>query len=233
MPSLSAYFHRALREAAKTQWIPADQGIIAYLTHLLTNYARSEQLLDQTQDGMVRRPLVDLYKQANEAESYGERKLALQRLGDLALFVSRIPPDSLARSPVDVDYYIAMGSSAYGCLSDSGGAGARIRNLRSVLAQLSGRFVDFVDLLAHAVEQGQSERLPDLMRLHALEQRPAATAWGASYWRTASCPSGPQRSTDAPSRGPPLGLHPDLSLGPWTPPPPMSHRSSTARPSTS
>jgi hypothetical protein len=43
-----------------------------------------------------------------------------------------------------------------------------VRALRSVFAQISGRFVDFVDLLAEAVEQGQSERLPDLMRPHAL-----------------------------------------------------------------
>ena len=166
--NLSAYFHQALREAAESQKISADQSIIAYLTHLLTDYARSERLFDQTQDGIVRRPLVDLYKQASDAETHGERELALQRLGDLALFVSGILPHSLARSLVDVDYYIAMGSSAYGCLSDSGGAGARVRALRSVFAQLSGRFVDFVDLLAEAVEQGQSDRPPDLMRLHTL-----------------------------------------------------------------
>lgn len=43
-----------------------------------------------------------------------------------------------------------------------------MRALRSVFAQLSGRLVGFVDLHAEAVEQGQSERLPDLMRLHAL-----------------------------------------------------------------
>jgi hypothetical protein len=166
--SLRAYFHQALHEAAKSQKISADQGILAYLTHLLTDYARSERLFDRTQDGMVRRPLVELYKQASEAPTHGERELALQRLGDLALFVSGILPHSLARSLVDLDYYIAMGSSAYGCLSDSEARGAGVRALRSVFAQLAGRFVEFVDLLAEAVEQGQSDQAPDLMRLHAL-----------------------------------------------------------------
>jgi hypothetical protein len=168
VPDLRVYFHQALQEAAQTQRISTDQEILAYLTHLLTDYARSERVFDQTAEGMVRRPLFDIYRQASEAESKGERELALQRLGDLALFVSGILPHSLARSLVDVDYYIAMGASAYGCLSDSSGAGARVRALRSVFAQLSGRFSEFVDLLGETMEQGQTGRTPDLMRLHEL-----------------------------------------------------------------
>ena len=166
--SLRAFFHQALQEAAETQRVDADDAILAYLTHLLTDYARSDRLFDRTQDGMIRRPLVDLYKQANEAETGDERALCLQRLGDLALFVSGILPHSLERSLVDVDYYIAMGASAYGYLSDRGSGGARARALRSVFVQLSRRFGDFVDLLAEAVEQDQSQRAPDLMRLHDL-----------------------------------------------------------------
>lgn len=165
--SLNAFFHQALREAAEVQRLDADEAILAYLTHLLTDYARAERLFDRTRDGVVRRPLVDIYKQAHEAESGDERDLCLQRLGDLALFVSGILPDSLQRSLVDVDYYIAMGASAYGYLSDRGSRGTRVRSLRAVFEQLSRRFVDFVDLLAQAVEQGQT-REPDLMRLHDL-----------------------------------------------------------------
>jgi Rad3-related DNA helicase len=166
--NLKAFFHQALHEAAETQRLRADDTIMAYLTHLLTDYARSDRLFDRTQDGIVRRPLVDIYKQASEAETSGERELALQRLGDLALFVSGVLPHSLQRSLVDVDYYIAMGASAYGSLSDSTSPGARVRALRSVFVQLSHRFVDFVDLVAETIEQGQSIRHPDLMRLHDL-----------------------------------------------------------------
>lgn len=166
--SLRAFFHQALQEAAETQRVDADDAILAYLTHLLTDYARADRLFDRTRDGVVRRPLVDIYKQANEAETDDERELCLQRLGDLALFVSGILPHSLERSLVDVDYYIAMGASAYGYLSDRGSGGARVRALRSVFLQLSRRFGDFVDLLAEAVEQGQSPRTPDPMRLHDL-----------------------------------------------------------------
>ena len=168
VPNLTAFFHDALHEAAQTQRLAADAAIFAYLTHLLTDYARTDRLFDRTQDGVVRRPLAAIYQQAHEAVTNSERELALQRLGDLALFVAGILPHSLERSLVDVDYYIAMGASAYGSLSDSGHPGARVRALRSVFAQLAAHFVDFVDLLAEAVEQGQTARVPDPMRLHAL-----------------------------------------------------------------
>ena len=169
--NLSAYFHEALHSTAKSQGLDTDDTTLAYLTHLLTDYARSERLYDRTQDGVVRRPLVDIYKQAAEAETCSERELALQRLGDLALFVSGILPHSLQRSLVDVDYYCAMGSAAYGHLSDSGTAGTRVRALRSVFTQLSRRFIDFVDLLGETIEHGNRVRNPDLMRLHELWQK--------------------------------------------------------------
>ena len=138
--NLNAYFQQALHTTARSQRLDTDDPTLAYLTHLLTDYARSERLYDHTQDGMVRRPLVDIYKQASEAETNAERELALQRLGDLALFVSGFLPHSLQRGLVDVDYYVAMGAAAYGNLSDSASAGNRVRaltlGLRAALATL-------------------------------------------------------------------------------------------------
>jgi hypothetical protein len=189
--NLKAFFHQALHEAAETQKLEADAAILAYLTHLLTDYAHADRFFDRTQEGVVRRPLVDIYKQASEAETHSERELALQRLGDLALFVSGILPHSLERSLVDVDYYIAMGASAYGYLSDSNSQGARVRALRSVFAQLSRRFVDYVDLLAEAVEQGQTTRQPDLLRLHALWSKTGSRRLGRQL---VACGVTPQRA---------------------------------------
>lgn len=166
--NLNAYFHEALHEAAETQKLSTDDAILAYLTHLLTDYARAERLFDYTEEGIIRRPLVEIYKEASEAQTPRERDLALQRLGDLALFVSGILPYSLQRSLVDVDYYISMGASAYGYLSDSNHPSPRARALRSVFAQLSTGFVDYMDLLAEAIEQNHRTQPLDLMRLHTL-----------------------------------------------------------------
>jgi len=169
--SLKSFFHRALHDAAEIQKVQVDDAVIVYLTHLLSDYARSERLYDHTEEGMVRRPLVDLYRLATEADSTRERNLLLQRLGDVALFVAGILPNSLSRSLVDVDYYVSMGSSAYGFLSDATDVGTRLEALRSVFAQLSRRFVQFVDVLAEAVEQGGERRHPDLLRLYELWAR--------------------------------------------------------------
>jgi hypothetical protein len=165
--SLKSFFHGALQEAAQTQRVSADDAVIAYLTQLLTDYARSERLYDRTDHGVVRRPLFDLYRLAAEAGSTQERRLLLQRLGDLALFVSAVLPDSLQRSLVDVDYYISMGSSAYGFLSDAPAGGIRVDALRGVFGELSARFVEFVDLLAETAG-GHQRSHPDLWRLHEL-----------------------------------------------------------------
>ena len=188
--SLKSFFHGALHQAAETQRVKADDAVIVYLTHLLTDYARSERLYDRTEDGMVRRPLAELYRLATEADSSRERNLLLQRLGDVALFVSGILPNSLRRSLVDVDYYVTMGSSAYGFLSDTTDAGIRLEALRSVFAQLSSRFVQFVDLLAETVEQGNESRCPDLIRLHELWAKTGSRrierrllAWGLTPYR--------------------------------------------------
>ncbi len=166
--NLESFFHSALHDAAENQKLDADDAIIAYLTNLLSDYARSERLYDHTEDGILRRPLVELYRQAAEAGSGSERELILQRLGDVALFVSGILPHSLQRGLVGVDYYVSMGASAYGYLSDVTGVGSRVRSLRSVFGQLSTRFVDFMDLLAETVERDGAARHFDLMHLHDL-----------------------------------------------------------------
>lgn len=168
VPNLESFFHNALRQAAETQKVQTDDDVIVYLTQLLTDYARAEHLYDRTREGVIRRPLVELYRLASESASSRERNLVLQRLGDMALFVSGILPHSLQRSLVDVDYYVSMGSSAYGYLSDGADSGRRMRALRSVFAQLSRRFVQFMDLLAEVVEQGNATRDPDLLRMHDL-----------------------------------------------------------------
>ncbi len=194
--SLKAFFHQALREAAGTQKLDADDTIIAYLTHLLTDYARSDRLFDHTEDGLVRRPLVDIYKQASEAETTGERELALQRLGDLALFVSNILPHSLQRSLVDVDYYIAMGASAYGYLSDSAGPGYApcARSSPSSPADSSTSWTC-------SPRPSNRVRLPDSPIFCAYTisgTRPAAEGWAACSSVTGSHPKAPPPSTEPP-----------------------------------
>jgi hypothetical protein len=109
-----------------------------------------------------------LYALALEAQTRRERRLVLQRLGDVALFVAGLFSGMLARRAVDVDYYIAMGGSAYGYLRDMASGRERERSLATVFEQLSTQFVLFVDVLAEVGEQAPGADDRDLLRTYEL-----------------------------------------------------------------
>lgn len=167
-PSLRVFFHGALGEACRSQRVEADDATIWYLADLLTRYARSDNLYEYTADGPTLRPLALLYALALEAQTERERRLVLQRLGDVALFIAGLFSGMLARRAVDVDYYIAMGGSAYSYLRDAASPHARERSLATVFEQLSSQFVLFVDVLSEVGEQAPGADDRDLLRAYEL-----------------------------------------------------------------
>jgi hypothetical protein len=133
-----------------------------YLVNLLVNFVRSEKLFVEDADGQVREEplaliLLDALSRGGQARSTG-----LRRLGDTALFVSGFFGDSISRSAVDVDYYVAMGERAYGAL-----AGAeRPGKAGGPFAELSSRFPTFVDLFAEIAEMSQLRSNRGLLKLY-------------------------------------------------------------------
>jgi hypothetical protein len=168
---LRSFFFESLQDAARTQGVKPQEGTLPYLAGMLTDYSRSEHVFDQTADGMVRPALALLYKSALESRSSRERSLFLQRLGDLALFIAGLFADSLRRSPVDVDYYIAMGGGAYASLCRAPSEAARSRALSEVFEDLASNFVHFVDLIGEVGEQARDQLERDVLRLHELWRR--------------------------------------------------------------
>ena len=59
-----------------------------------------------------------LGRSARGTDAPSERNRALQRLGDVSLFIAGFFAGSFARKLVDIDYHIAMGGRAYGSLAD-------------------------------------------------------------------------------------------------------------------
>ena len=162
------YFQGALTEALDRQCVPVQDETVLYLTNLLASFVRSEQLYDHTPDGVMIRPLVALYGDAVNARSVEEEYRALQRLGDLALFVSGLFAHSLGRSLVDVDYYIAMGGNAYASIAGSERLSRTRRTLRAVFSELAERFVAVVDVLAEVGEAGNLQTSHDILRLYEI-----------------------------------------------------------------
>ena len=144
---LREYFHHEVHSAAQRRHMAADEATLHYLTLLLSQYARSEQVFDYDDRRLRLRPLALLYQDALEARSPGERRLWLQRLGDLALFVGGLFEGRLSRRFRDLDYCVAMGGSAYGYLQQTATRPGE-QAQATVFGELADGFDRFVDLVA-------------------------------------------------------------------------------------
>ncbi len=159
------YFHGAVTSAMANQKVEAEQDTVGYVVDLLTQYTRSDRFFEQTADGPTLQPLAMVYAEAVSATSDQVRCQYLRRLGDVALFISGAFSESLNRKLVDVDYYVAMGGSAYDCLSQSR---TRVKVLNQVFAELAAKFQDFVDVLGEITERTHLQSGTDVLRLYEL-----------------------------------------------------------------
>lgn len=146
--NLQAFFHQSITDAARSRQLPAGDATLHYLTHLLADFAQADRLFDHTPAGPKLRPLAVLYSDALCAPSVTERRLWLQRLGDLALFIAGWFSGRLSRRLTDIDYCIAMGGNAYGYLHDTADGSPRDRALGEIFGELAHGFDRFVELLA-------------------------------------------------------------------------------------
>ena len=162
------YFQAQLSTTLDRQGVDVRQETVIYLGNLLTGFTRAESLYEQTRDGVMIRPLAALYGEAVNAASDAAQFRALQRLGDLALFISGLFAHSLSRSLVDVDYYIAMGGNAYDHLARATGLSRTRRALQEVFSELAGRFAAVVDVLAEIGEQSGLQTSHDVLRLYEI-----------------------------------------------------------------
>jgi hypothetical protein len=100
-------------------------------------------------------------KLARALQSGGtDQRIGLKQVGDVSLFITGFFSDSLRRSLVDVDYYVTIGGYAYGSL------GATDDLLSPIFAELSDKFVLFVDVLTDVSERTSLTSHSDLLRLY-------------------------------------------------------------------
>lgn len=162
---LREFFQSSLDEALDRQGIDAGVETTWYLVNLLTAFHRAERLFDFNGERFELRPLAMLYADALAEPATEQRHRIMRRLGDIALFISGVFAESLNRKLVDIDYYIAMGSNAYGYLSVSvrGRQGAPFGD---VFDELANKFTDFVDVLALVREHADAGDARDVLRLY-------------------------------------------------------------------
>jgi hypothetical protein len=146
------YFKELVESAIAHQGLAAREMTSFYLVKLLAGFAYAE-------NGAGKEPLGVRFALALQAAGSLQRD-GLRRVGDLSLFISGYFSDSLTRSLVDVDYYIALGERAYGSLARTDDT------LSDVFDELAEKFSGFVDVLGEVSERSALTSNSDLLRLY-------------------------------------------------------------------
>lgn len=138
--SVREFFEAAVHTAAEQHPQQMEPQTLSYLVDLLCEHLVQPPTIEQPMGLLIA---------ASRFARPGRRVRQLKRVGDHALYIAGFFGPSLRRRQVDVDYYNAMGGTAYRRLSEilaySGkDTSPRLANLYQ---DLSCRFGDFVDLL--------------------------------------------------------------------------------------
>jgi hypothetical protein len=158
--SAHEWFREMLGDALSHRRLEIQEVTEFYLVNLLAGFLLSERLFVEEEDGSIRaEPLALILLRALRSDRRA-RAAGLRRLGDTALFVSGFFGDSLARTSMDVGYYIAMGERAYGHLAETE------RGQDELFGELSSRFTQFVDLFAEIAELSELRSNRGLVRLY-------------------------------------------------------------------
>jgi hypothetical protein len=166
--NLREFFRDSLHAALLRQQAAVEDHTEHYVVNVLTMFARSEALFDDTPEGPRLKPLALMLADAAAAPSAETRTRTLQRLGDVSLFMAGFFAQGFARRLVDVDYHIAMGGRAYGTLADTCRSGARGRALGAVFAELAAKFQRLVDALNDVSEMAHRHDQRDVLRQYEI-----------------------------------------------------------------
>jgi len=165
---LCDYFRNSIDAAGAQQSVSVDPHATHYVVNMMTSFSRSENLYEDDGEIYGIRPLALMLADAAEAPTADERTRLLQRIGDVALFVSGFFSNQLARQAVDIDYYIAMGENAYGVLSDEVVGTFRGNAFADIWRELACKFRILIDVLQEVRDDGCPESSMTVLRQYEI-----------------------------------------------------------------
>ena len=166
--SLREFFRDAFHAATERQKLAIEEQSEQYVVNLLTMFSRADALYEKTPEGLRIRPLAHMLAEALDAPTPAARQRALQRLGDVSLFIAGFFARSFARKLIDIDYHIAMGGNAYGSLADTMQRSASGRAIGAIYAELAQKFQRLVDALNEVSEMSYVHSDADILRLYEI-----------------------------------------------------------------
>lgn len=152
-PTATAQWHALVNEAQDAAHHDLDEALESYLVFLLMRFA--------TQPDVAGRVLALDYLQAMR-DSGHQRASQLRDLGDHCLLFSGLFPERADRLRVRISYFVNLGRSAYGELSNRVSQGAA-----ELYEHLAEGFIALMDTLHAMRELGSAQRC--LSPLHAYE----------------------------------------------------------------
>jgi hypothetical protein len=158
--TVESFFRAEVDRALRDQGLTSGTLVEYYLVQLLAAYAAQP---------IPESPLALKMLAAIEAAPR-ERRVQLREIGDTSLYVSGYWSESLAEKPVDVDYYIEMGGTAYRELA-RGGPSWTGDPFGDVFGELASNFARFVEVLACISQRTSRSTNQDVLRLYRRWQK--------------------------------------------------------------
>jgi hypothetical protein len=159
--SLDAYFERRLTRLGRDLDPPPHSDTLWYLGQMLVRFGDSSALFSYEDGRLSLRPLALLYHDAHAAENRQQRCLILRQLGDLALFVGALFPESYRRKGLQQDYFVGMGTGAYDYLSENESTN------RHIFSNLAEMFAPILQLVADCCSGDANLDASDIEKLYA------------------------------------------------------------------
>lgn len=163
---LRDYFRTSIEDVVEKQGVDVDPHATHYVVNLMTLFSRSEELYEDDGEIYGLRPLALMLADAADAPSVEVRTQYLQRIGDVALFISGFFMESLATKAVDVDYYIHMGENAYGSLSEEIRGTFRGNAFAHVYRELATKFQVLIDVLNEVRDSARADSDLNVLRTY-------------------------------------------------------------------
>lgn len=166
--NLRDYFRTSIDDVMAEQGVDVDPHATHYVVNMMTLFSRSDQFYQDDGETYGLRPLALMLADAADAPSTEQRNQTLQRIGDVALFVSGFFGESLANKAVDIDYYMTMGESAYGSLSEEVRGTFRGNAFADVYRELATKFQILIDVLHEVRDCASAESDVTLLRTYEI-----------------------------------------------------------------
>lgn len=159
---LQDYFTLELKSVLDKHKVSARDASILYLSSLLSRHIESEKFFGVRPDGKPADTLLsDLYIQYLQAKNE-EKKVILQRLGDVCLMISGYFAESIRGKLVDLGFYFGMGGSAYYNLAHL----VAETQTKETFDELSTKFESFSNVLGEMSERSGLQSNKDVLRLY-------------------------------------------------------------------